>query len=62
MIQWDEALSSIRAVLEGWLEVQAKWAHLAPLFGPIGLPGQLPLEVSMHDEVLLLVATDDWTL
>jgi hypothetical protein len=45
VIQWDEALSSIRAVLEGWLEVQAKWAHLAPLFGPSGLPGQLPIEV-----------------
>eukprot|EP00983_Pelagomonas_calceolata_P107093 1159306-Pelagomonas_calceolata.AAC.4 len=47
VIQWDEALTSIRAVLEGWLEVQTKWAHLAPLFGPSGLPGQLPLEVRL---------------
>ena len=45
MIQWDEALSSVRLVLEAWLEVQARWGHLAPLFGPSGLSGQLPLEV-----------------
>lgn len=48
VIQWDEALSSIRAILEGWIEVQAKWAHLAPLFGPSGLPVQLPLEVCVR--------------
>jgi hypothetical protein len=46
VIQWDEALSSVRNVLEGWLEVQARWGHLAPLFGPSGLSSQLPLEVS----------------
>jgi hypothetical protein len=45
VIQWDEALSSVRNVLEGWLEVQARWGHLAPLFGPSGLSSQLPLEV-----------------
>jgi len=45
VVKWDEALSSLRAVLEGWLEVQAKWAQIAPLFGPRGVADQLPLEV-----------------
>ncbi len=46
VVQWDDALGSVRAILESWMEVQVKWSHLAPLFGPSGLTGQLLLEVS----------------
>lgn len=51
VIQWDEALGSVRTILEGWLEVQSKWCSLAPMFGPQGLAGQLPLEARRFGEV-----------
>jgi hypothetical protein len=37
VIQWDEVLGAVRAVLEAWIDVQARWCHLAPLFGTAGL-------------------------
>jgi hypothetical protein len=50
VVQWDEALTNIRAVLEAWLDVQGMWCHLAPLFGPNGLSGQLLLEVRVQGQ------------
>ncbi len=51
VLQWDDALNGVRTVLESWLEVQAKWEQLAPLFGPTGLSGQLLVENRKFQEV-----------
>ena len=51
VVQWDEVLGSCRGVIEAWVEVQGKWAALAPLFGPRGLAGQLVMEARRFVEV-----------
>lgn len=42
---WDETLSSVRLILDVWLEVQNRWNHIAPLFGAQAFHEQLPEEV-----------------
>ena len=51
VVQWDEALTTVRTILEGWLDVQGRWTSLAPLFGPSGLAPQLPLEARRFADV-----------
>ena len=51
VVQWDDAMTNVRRILESWLEVQGKWSHLAPLFGPKGLSAQLMIEAKRFSEV-----------
>lgn len=51
VVQWDDAMTNVRSILESWLEVQGKWSHLGPLFGPHGLSGQLTVESKRFTEI-----------
>ncbi|GIL68853.1 hypothetical protein Vafri_22075 [Volvox africanus] len=48
---WDEMLGSVRTILDGWLEVQNRWNHIAPLFGAQAFDEQLPDEGARFEDV-----------
>ncbi|EFJ51360.1 dynein heavy chain, partial [Volvox carteri f. nagariensis] len=48
---WDEMLGNVRTILDGWLEVQNRWNHIAPLFGAQAFDEQLPEEGARFEEV-----------
>ena len=49
--EWERMLTTLQDVIDNWLEVQAAWLYLEPIFGSDDITRQLPAEAKLFSSV-----------